>query len=163
MIRPTVSNRSRRPLRPLRPQRQQGLSLVEVMVSVLLLCLGLLGSLSLQSYLMKQTAYSAARVAANSLVAELQGVALADYGNIATYAVAADTEPDCSAENLASAAYPVQWQCRARSIAGATSYPVVTWDGGSKVLEVTINWSFANDKDALAHRAFLSTVVDTVL
>jgi prepilin-type N-terminal cleavage/methylation domain-containing protein len=141
----------------------QGFSLVEVMVSVLLLSLGLLGNLSLQTYLIKQTAYTASRIAANNLVAELQGVALADYGNIASYAVAATEEPDCSQASLSSAAYPVQWQCRARSIGGASSYPVVTWNSVSKVLEVTVNWSFANDKDALSHKAFLSTVVDTVL
>ena len=153
MIQPTASN----------PAAMQGMSLVEVMVAVLLLCVGLLGSLSLQSYLLKQTAYSVARSSANSLVAELQGVALADYGNIAAYVVDADADPDCSPDNLASAAYPLQWQCRARSIAGATSYPVVSWDSATKVLAVTVNWSFANDKDGLAHRAFLSTVVDTVL
>lgn len=153
MTRPPVSSAS----------RMQGMSLIEVMVSVLLLSLGLLGSLSLQSYLIKQTAFSAARVAANNLVAELQGVVLADYGNVAAYAVAADDDPDCSAGSLATASYIDQWQCRARNIAGATSYPVVTWDSATKVLKVTINWSFANDKDSLNHKAFLATSVDTVL
>jgi len=143
--------------------RAQGFSLIEVMVAVLLLCVGLLGSLGLQSFLIKQTAYSTSRATANNLVAELQGVALADYGNIASYAVAAETDPDCSDESLLGAAYPVQWQCRARNIGGAVSYPVVTWDSATKVLSVTVNWSFANDRDGLAHRAFLSTVVDTVL
>jgi Tfp pilus assembly protein PilV len=143
--------------------RMQGFSLVEVMVSALLLSLGLLGNLSLQTYLIKQTAYTASRIAANNLVAELQGVALADYANIASYAVASTAQPDCSASNLLAASYPVQWQCRARNIGGSTAYPVVTWNSVSKVLEVTVNWSFANDKDALLHKAFLSTVVDTVL
>lgn len=140
--------------------KSQGFSLIEVLISVVLLAIGLLANAGFQTLLLKQASYTNARITANDLVSELQSVALVDYENIAAYTVAAGASPDCS--NISNASYLVAWQCRVQGVA-PTAVPVVTWDSVNKVFVVTITWSFSNETGSPTHTAKLSTVVDNVL
>jgi type IV pilus assembly protein PilV len=138
----------------------RGFSLIEVMISIVLLSIGLLGNASLQTFLVRQATYTNTRIAANNLAAELQSVALADYGNIASYVVPASATPDCT--TTIGVPYLHAWQCRVSGIL-PTASPLVTWDAATKAFVVTITWNFANEPDAPTHTARLSTLVDTTL
>jgi type IV pilus assembly protein PilV len=145
---------------PISAFRSHGFSLIEVMISIVLLAVGLLGNMSLQTFLVKQATYTNARITANNLVAELQSVALADYGNIASYTVPANATPDCT--TIVGVTYLHAWQCRVGGVS-PTAAPLATWDAATQTYAVTITWTFANDPDARIHTAKLSTIVDTTL
>ncbi|MGD8940278.1 MAG: type IV pilus modification protein PilV [Gammaproteobacteria bacterium] len=143
-------------------QNVKGVSLIEVLVSLLILSLGLLGVAGLQTTSLRsnQTAYfrSQATAAASDIIdrmrANPQGVAAGKYDDIDSASLPGDPNciaSGCSAENLAD--YDIlDWSTNTLSSlpSGAGTVSVddmgTNTDATDDVFVVTISWSDATDQ-----------------
>ncbi len=150
------------PTKQVSMQFSKGFSLIEVLVSMLILSLGLLGVAGLQTTSLRsnQTAYfrSQATAAASDIIdrmrANPQGVAAGKYDAIDTASLPSDPNciaSGCNAENLADHDI-IDWATNTLSSlpSGAGTVAVddmgTATDASDDVFVVTVSWSDATDQ-----------------
>jgi type IV pilus assembly protein PilV len=82
--------------RRLRPRAQGGIALLEVLVAIVLLGIGLLGTIGLQGRSYSALADTGMRAEATMAAEKLIGVATNDQANLAAYALAANGAPSAT-------------------------------------------------------------------
>jgi type IV pilus assembly protein PilV len=75
------------------PRRQRGIAMIEVLVAILLLGIGVLGTIGLQGRSYSALADTGMRAEATIAAEKLIGVATNDQANLAAYALAAGGKP----------------------------------------------------------------------
>ncbi len=106
--------------------KQGGMTMIEVLVSILILSLGILALVGLQAKSMTQASDAKYRVEATTYADEIIGLMWSDRTNIATYA--ALTAPSASA-----------WKNRVLAGLPGAGVPTITVNG--TVITVTLTWS----------------------
>jgi type IV pilus assembly protein PilV len=127
--------------------RQAGFALIEVLVSLLLFAIGILGIVGLQATMTQTQTESKVRADAANLVDELATVMWGELGNQNTTAnLAGFTGGGCSA-NLACNAWLTKMQ---RTLPGGTltdlsfNNAVDTWDVNHGKVTLTLSWALPN-------------------
>jgi type IV pilus assembly protein PilV len=116
--------------RMMRPQ--QGIALLEALVAVVILALGLLGTIGLQARSYSALADSAMRVEATLAADRLVGIMNNDVANLAAYQVALD-----AAAPVALAAWAAETSA---AIPGARYRVVVVAESARTRVELEIHW-----------------------
>lgn len=112
-------------------QRQQGIALVEVLVAVVILAIGLLGTIGLQARAYSALNDATQRGEATIATEKLIGMMTVDQANLADYALAADEDPG---DRLAG------WYAETQAaIPGSWSRVEVTPVDGTERTEVVIS------------------------
>jgi type IV pilus assembly protein PilV len=135
---------------------QRGTTLVEAMVSVVVLGVGVLGLVALSTRLIQENVASRHRVQASFLAEQLIGLATADPQNGGCYAVNADDAVCASAAAEDAAAI---WLERAGgSLPGQDEHPpLAEFDPADGNFAVTLQWRKASDAEV--HRYVATTNV----
>ena len=109
---------------------QQGIALIEILISVLVLGIGLLGIAALQSSSVRYSQSAQERTTALIMAGTLTEMMRAnpDVARAGSYA------GDCEAELLA------EWALQLQAATGTTTCPEVSWDAGAGVYTININW-----------------------
>jgi type IV pilus assembly protein PilV len=109
---------------------QQGIALIEILISVLVLGIGLLGIAALQSSSVRYSQSAQERTTALIMAGTLTEMMRAnpDVARTGSYA------GDCEAELLA------EWALQLQAATGTTTCPEVSWDAGAGVYTININW-----------------------
>ncbi len=109
---------------------QQGIALIEILISVLVLGIGLLGIAALQSSSVRYSQSAQERTTALIMAGTLTEMMRAnpDVARAGSYA------GDCQAELLA------EWALQLQAATGTTTCPEVSWDAGAGVYTININW-----------------------
>lgn len=109
---------------------QQGIALIEILISVLVLGIGLLGIAALQSSSVRYSQSAQERTTALIMAGTLTEMMRAnpDVARTGSYA------GDCQAELLA------EWALQLQAATGTTTCPEVSWDAGAGVYTININW-----------------------
>lgn len=139
LARTSGMSRPRRP-RAARRRREGGVSLVEALVSLVMLMVGTLGVAAMQVNMMAQASANQQRLAAQALADEILSLALVDATNASCY-----TWPAAGACVSATAATATaQWRERAAATLALAEEPAIALaaDGG---LSVRLSW---RDRDA---------------
>jgi len=110
--------------------RQQGIALIEILISVLVLGIGLLGIAALQSSSVRYSQSAQERTTALILAGTLTEIMRSnpDVARSGSYA------GDCESELLA------EWALQLQAATGTTTCPEVSWDAGAGVYTININW-----------------------
>lgn len=132
-----------------RPARQAGFSLVEVLISLLVIALGLLGLAMMQTLSVRYAQSSNYRTQATNLAYDLfdqirANRALANqFLAIDEASFAGETGKRCGRplDYVNPAASAARWKCQVRAALGPGAYAVVAQDGTQ--LAVTVSWSDA--------------------
>lgn len=150
--------RARARFGPVRQRAQRGVALLEAMIAVILLAIGLMGTLVMQSR--SVTALSEAALRAEAVVAatQLLGVMNADRDKLTDFRVASGAAPGA---RLAA------WHADVlKRIPGATiSVGVDTTDATKRTrVDIAINWQRTSDSQANVHRitSYLSEYDETL-
>jgi len=115
------------------PRRQQGIAMVEAMVAIVLLAIGLVGTVGMQARAVAALNDAGQRAEATMAADKLLGVMNADAGNLANYALALNGTPT-------SAIQP--WVNETRTyIPGAKLSVVVTPQNRRTQVDITIKWT----------------------
>jgi type IV pilus assembly protein PilV len=129
--------------------RQQGVALLEVLLAVLILAIGLLGTIGLQARAYSALSDADMRAEATIATEKLLGIMSNDQGaaqaNLAGYAVAAGAVPGAAL---------APWHAETLSLVpGATISVVVTASGAAQSrVDVTISWIRRSGDKANQHR-----------
>ena len=109
---------------------QQGIALIEILISVLVLGIGLLGIAALQSSSVRYSQSAQERTTALIMAGTLTEMMRAnpDVARAGSYA------GDCQAELLA------EWALQLQAATGTTTCPELSWDAGAGVYTININW-----------------------
>ncbi len=122
-----------RPFRPFRPRRQSGIALLEAMLAVVILGIGLLGTIGLQARAYAALNDAGLRAEATMAADKLLAIISTDSANVANYALSETGTPN-----------PVMqpWVTETRSyIPNATISVAVTPQARRSQVDVTIRWS----------------------
>lgn len=111
-------------------RNQHGIALIEILISVLVLGIGLLGIAALQSSSVRYSQSAQERTTALIMVGTLTEVIRSnpDVARSGSYA------GDCESELLAD------WALQLQTATGTAVCPEVAWDAGSGVYTISINW-----------------------
>jgi type IV pilus assembly protein PilV len=131
MPRPTP--RRRLPANWLPPRLQRGIALLEAMIAIVILGIGLLGTIGLQARAYSALSDAGLRAEATLAADKLLGTISADSGNVASYALAAGGTPS-------TAMQPWVTETKA-AIPGAIITVVVTPAVRSNQVDITIRWT----------------------
>lgn len=127
---------------------QSGSTLLEALISLLVLSVGVLGIISIQANLLMTGQQAQSRMQASLLANRLIGLASADPANAGCYAVNVRPLPDCAspkAQALAAA-----WATDAQdALPNAAFTPPTVSVSGAGILTVTLQWK--RDQESLAH------------
>ena len=109
---------------------QQGIALIEILISVLVLGIGLLGIAALQSSSVRYSQSAQERTTALIMAGTLTEIIRAnpDVARAGSYA------GDCESELLAD------WALQLQAATGTTTCPEVGWDAGAGVYTISISW-----------------------
>jgi len=129
------------------PARSAGFALIEVLVSVLLFAIGILGSVGLQARMTQTQTDSKVRADAANLIDELATVMWGELGNQNTMTnLAGFTSGGCSGNAACNA-----WLTKmSKTLPGGTltdltfDNAVDTWDANHGKVTVTLSWSLPN-------------------
>lgn len=132
-----------------RPSRQAGFSLVEVLISLLVIAFGLLGLAMMQTLSVRYAQSSNYRTQATNLAYDLLDQIRANRALSSQFlainenSFASETGRLCSRplNYVTPAASAARWKCQVRATLGPGAYAVVTQDGAQ--LAVTVSWSDA--------------------
>jgi type IV pilus assembly protein PilV len=114
-------------------RRQQGIALVEAMVAIVLLAIGLIGTVGMQARAMAALNDAGQRAEATMAAEKLLGVMNADAGNLANYALAMNGTPTPAIQ---------PWVTETRTyIPGAKLSVVVTPETRRTQVDITIKWT----------------------
>ncbi len=111
-------------------RNQHGIALIEILISVLVLGIGLLGIAALQSSSVRYSQSAQERTTALIMVGTLTEIIRSnpDVARLGSYA------GDCESELLAD------WALQLQTATGTAVCPEVAWDAGSGVYTISINW-----------------------
>ena len=109
---------------------QQGIALIEILISVLVLGIGLLGIAALQSSSVRYSQSAQERTTALIMAGTLTEIIRANpyVARAGSYA------GDCESELLAD------WALQLQAATGTTACPEVGWDAGAGVYTISISW-----------------------
>lgn len=109
---------------------QQGIALIEILISVLVLGIGLLGIAALQSSSVRYSQSAQERTTALIMAGTLVEIMRSnpDVARAGSYA------GDCESELLAD------WALQLQVATGTTACPEVAWDAGAGVYTISISW-----------------------
>ncbi len=109
---------------------QQGIALIEVLISVLVLGIGLLGIAALQSSSVRYSQSAQERTIALIMAGTLTEMMRSnpDVARAGSYA------GDCESELLA------EWALQLQAATGTTTCPEIAWDAGAGVYTISISW-----------------------
>jgi type IV pilus assembly protein PilV len=149
--------------------RQQGFTLLEGLISLLLLTVGLLGAAYMQLYVHTTTAQMNYRGLATSLASEMVSQVMADSQNAGCYllnsAAPATINGHLSGCNSAAAVeFMTAWKAKAARLPSAgVAYPNSVAIDASGLTTITLQWDLARDNAKVAfnvpHRYILVTQV----
>jgi type IV pilus assembly protein PilV len=127
---------------------QSGVSLLEALISLLVLSVGVLGIISIQANLLMAGQQAQSRMQASLLANRLIGLAAADPANAGCYAVNVTPMPTCASPKAQALA--AVWAADALNALpnAARTPPVVNVDGAG-VLTVTLQWK--RDQESVTH------------
>lgn len=110
--------------------KQQGIALIEILISVLVLGIGLLGIAALQSSSVRYSQSAQERTTALIMAGTLTEIMRSnpDVARTGSYA------GDCESELLA------EWALQLQSATGTTTCPEVIWNAGTGVYTISISW-----------------------
>lgn len=129
----------------LRPRRQRGIALIEVLVAIVLLGIGLLGTIGLQGRSYAALADTGMRAEATIAAEKLIGVISTDQQNMAAYALAANGTPSASLR-------PWYDETRSRIPGAAISIAVVPASASTLgQVTVSIQWTRKAGTSANSH------------
>ena len=148
---------------------QQGFTLLEGLISLLLLTVGLLGAAYMQLYVHTTTAQMNYRALATSLASEIVSQVMADSQNAGCYLLNSTTPADINGRSpvctsAAAAAFLTAWKIKAAQLpsAGNTNLNSVAIDS-TGLTTITLQWDLARDSAKVAfnvpHRYILVTQV----
>lgn len=109
---------------------QQGIALIEILISVLVLGIGLLGIAALQSSSVRYSQSAQERTTALIMAGTLTEIMRANPNVARTGSYAGDCESDLLAE----------WALQLQVATGTTTCPEVAWDAGAGVYTISISW-----------------------
>jgi len=129
--------------------RQAGFSLVEVLISLLVIAFGLLGLAMMQTLSVRYAQSSNYRTQATNLAYDLLDQIRANRALSSQFlaidraSFASESGKQCSRplDYVSPAASAARWKCQVRATLGAGAYAVVAQDGAQ--LSVTLSWSDA--------------------
>lgn len=135
--------------------RQQGLSLLEVLISVLVLTLGLLGVAALQTQALRTSADAQYFQQATQLANDYLERIRANSNNIGQYAIT-QTKPNCAIPNLTGSAAEQDKILWLQQIACSLPEGSVLVAINNSEIRITISWfdRAANDKTASRSKQF---------
>lgn len=109
---------------------QQGIALIEILISVLVLGIGLLGIAALQSSSVRYSQSAQERTTALIMAGTLTEIMRSNpnVARIGSYA------GDCESDLLA------EWALQLQVATGTTTCPEVAWDAGAGVYTISISW-----------------------
>jgi type IV pilus assembly protein PilV len=110
--------------------RQQGIALMEILISILVLAIGLLGIAALQSSSVRYSQSAQERTTALIMAGSLTEIMRADPALARSGAYAGD----CEAELLAD------WALQLQSATATEVCPEVQWDSTAGVYTISISW-----------------------
>lgn len=153
--------------------RQAGVSLIEVLVALLIMCIGLLGAAAIQLNALKFTDSSATSSQASFVAYDMMDRIRANSSNVAQYAVAnLAAVPTVTSPTTAIAQDRSDFGTNVRAIGGTDASIVfngflvtitITWDDTRAGRATSLNGSKATDKDSrtfvLASRVAADAVV----
>lgn len=136
-------------------QCQQGLSLLEVLISVLILTLGLLGVAALQTQALRTSADAQYFQQATQLANDYLERVRANSNNIGQYAIS-QTKPNCAIPNLTGSAAEQDKILWLQQIACSLPEGSVLVAINNSEIRITINWfdRAANDQTASRSKQF---------
>lgn len=109
---------------------ERGIALIEILISVLVLAIGLLGIAALQSSSVRYSQSAQERTTALIMAGTLTEIIRSnpEVARAGSYA------GDCEAELLAD------WALQLQAATGTSSCPDVTWDAGTGLYTISISW-----------------------
>lgn len=130
-------------------RKQRGMALVESLIAILILAIGLIGTLGLQVQSQKALAEAGMRSEATIAAGQLIGVMNTDLDNLGDYALAADAEPGT---RLAA------WHAALVSqLPGASALVEVTPETGTQRTAVKITIAWRRNTDSAPNRHSIVT------
>lgn len=109
---------------------QQGIALIEILISVLVLGIGLLGIAALQSSSVRYSQSAQERTTALIMAGTLTEIMRANPNVARTGSYAGNCGSDLLAE----------WALQLQVATGTTTCPEVAWDAGAGVYTISISW-----------------------
>lgn len=132
------------------PAKRAGFMLLEVLISVVIFSIGILGLLGLQANMAKAQTEAKARADASYLASELQGLMWSDLANLAQYQIQSGA---CTNTNNARC---TNWVSKlGQSLPSASS--TVTVDTTNGDVSITITWQLPGG--GLSHRYQTMTTI----
>ncbi|WP_233081251.1 type IV pilus modification protein PilV [Rheinheimera soli] len=110
--------------------RQQGIALIEILISVLVLAIGLLGIAALQSSSVRYSQSAQERTTALIMAGTLTEIIRSNP----VVARAGSYAGNCESQLLAD------WALQLQLATGTSSCPEVEWDAGAGVYTISISW-----------------------
>jgi type IV pilus assembly protein PilV len=138
-------------LRPIPTRRQRGIALLEAMIAIVILGIGLIGTVGLQARAYSALSDAGMRTEATMAAEKLLGTMSADLANITSYSLAANDTP-----NQFVGAWVRETQ---RFIPGAVTSVTVTPLVGRVKVDITITWRRKAKDDESSHvvTAYIAT------
>jgi type IV pilus assembly protein PilV len=120
-------------------RKQQGIALVEVLISVLLLAVGILALVTLQAVMSKNVTQTKLRGEASFLANQLIGQMWVDQANLGSYAA---TSTGCTSDTFNNC---TNWYAAVRqTLPGGTAAVTVTVNNGTAVT-IVLNWELPGE------------------
>ena len=135
-----------------RRPRQRGFALFDALISMAILCFGLLAMTRFQTRMVAQTTEAQSRQVATQLAAEHLSTVLVDAGNAACYTV--PFSGTCG--NTVAKANTASWAARVSSSLPGTVSSTVGLDGTTGLMTLVISWTGKSTGDTRT----LRTVTD---
>lgn len=110
--------------------KHQGIALIEILISVLVLGIGLLGIAALQGSSVRYSQSAQERTTALIMAGTLMEIMRSNPQVARTGSYAGDCESELLAE----------WALQLQQSTGTTSCPEVAWDAGAGVYTISISW-----------------------
>lgn len=135
-------------------RKAAGFSMIEVLITLVVLAFGLLGLGLLQTMNLRYTKSADQRTQAINLGSELLDMMRTNRTERSAYAMAQSNFDSVSVpvpkgcasiEVLGAAGNVARWQCEVKETLGPDAYAVVAFDAADKV-KVTVNWDESWDK-----------------
>lgn len=136
-------------------RRVAGFSMIEVLITLVVLAFGLLGLGLLQTMNLRYTKSADQRTQAVNLGSELLDMMRTNRTEQAAYAMAKSNFDSVSVPKpkgcasidvLGAAGNVARWQCEVKETLGPDAYAVVAINAATNKVEVTVNWDESWDK-----------------